>query len=354
MGGNALKKVNTIRIDPINYQRIKIIIMDKLKALGFVVSDIIEAPGKESYGDLDLLYWKDDLGSSNSHGKSGTDIKKIIKDTFNPNEMVSNGEVLSWDFENFQIDLIKCSSLEQMTYAQFYFSYGDLGSILGRFCNYHGLKIGHRGFWINVYECTIYNDKPLDVTRNFGEILLTSSPKETCEFLGLEYSKWLEGFQNLESIFNWIIKSKYFVAKIYQELNADHMRRAKIRPMYMKFLEFVGMNPLKNNDKPKPTLSKIRFNMQPEAIKYFNKENELLKIKKQIEFNQVVRTKFSGKKLLEKGIEGKKIGIILTALEEYVDINYKKTFDEWVYHTDQKEIDFIVEGLIGQNYGDNI
>jgi hypothetical protein len=80
MGGNALKKVNTIRIDPINYQRIKAIIMDKLKALGFVVSDIIEAPGKESYGDLDLLYWKNDLSSGNPQGEPCTDIKKIKND----------------------------------------------------------------------------------------------------------------------------------------------------------------------------------------------------------------------------------------------------------------------------------
>lgn len=316
--------------------------MDKLKSLNFVVSDIIEVPNKESYGDLDLLYWKDDLGS-------GTDIKKVIKETFNPNEMVSNGEVLSWDFENFQIDLIKCSSLEQMAYAKFYFSYGDLGSILGRFCNYHGLKIGHRGFWIDVYECTIYNDKPLDVTRNIGEVLLTLSPEETCEFLGLNYYKWLDGFNNLESIFNWITESKYFVTKIYQELNGDHMKRAKIRPMYMKFVEYIGMNPLEINGKPE-----IRFNMQPEAIKHFKKEHEIEKIKERIEFNQVVRNKFSGKKLLEKGIEGKNIGIILKSLEDHIDKNYHMNFAQWVYHTDQEEIDLVVEKILYQFFVDSI
>jgi len=34
MGGNALKNVKTVRIDPDNYQRIKTIIMEQLKLIG--------------------------------------------------------------------------------------------------------------------------------------------------------------------------------------------------------------------------------------------------------------------------------------------------------------------------------
>jgi hypothetical protein len=46
MGGNALKNVKTVRIDPDNYQRIKTIIMEQLKLIGWVVSDIREVPVK--------------------------------------------------------------------------------------------------------------------------------------------------------------------------------------------------------------------------------------------------------------------------------------------------------------------
>lgn len=204
MGGNALKNVKTIRIDPINYHRIKTIIIDQLKSLGYIVSEIREVPGKESYGDMDLLWWHDPKVPSN--------IRKDVINIFKPNEIVTNGEVMSWDYENFQIDLIKCSSLQQMEFAKFYFSYGDLGAILGRFCNYHGVKIGHRGFWIDVYESTIYSEKQFDPTRNIGEVLLTIEPDKACEFLGLDYNVWSNGFGNLTEIFDWI-KFQIFCSK---------------------------------------------------------------------------------------------------------------------------------------------
>lgn len=169
MGGNALKTVKTSRIDQQSYFQLKLHIMEQLRKDGFVLTDIIEVPNKESYGDLDLLYFHPD----------NQDIKIKVIELFSPQEIVSNGDVLSFDFktetnEYFQIDLIKCNSINQINFARFYFSYGDLGSILGRFCNYHGVKIGHRGFWIDVYENTMYPDRPHDPTRNIGEILLTT------------------------------------------------------------------------------------------------------------------------------------------------------------------------------------
>ncbi len=341
MGGNALKNIQTKRIDPKTYQRIKLEITNKLTSNGFTINDIIEVPGKESYGDLDLLWWQDDMTTTN--------IKDIVKQLFNPQEMVLNGEVLSWDYENFQIDLIKCLSLEQMKFARFYFSYGDVGSILGRFCNYHGLKIGHRGFWIDVYECTLYPEKQLDPTRNVGEVLLTMEPEEACKYLGLDWNIWIKGFNTMVEIFDWIKTSKYFVVKIFGELNGEHMRRAKLRPMYMKFVEYIGMKPLEINGKPE-----IRYNLQQDAIKYFNKLNEIEKIKNKIEYNQIIKNKFCGKKLLEKGIEGKNIGVILKMLEDYINKNYQMKFTEWIYHTEQKEIDILVEHILYQFCVDSI
>lgn len=331
MGGNALKNVKTIRIDPANYQRIKTLIINQLKLLGYIVSDIIEIPGKESYGDLDLLYFKDDK----------YDIGKDITQLFNPQEIVTNGEVMSWDYENFQIDLIRCSSLEQMNFARFYFSYGDLGAILGRFCNYHGVKIGHRGFWVDVYECTLYPDRQLDPSRNLGEIQLTMDPIKACEFMGLDWSIYLKGFTNLEKIFNWIISSKYFVQKIFAELNGDHMKRAKLRPMYIKFIEFIGLNPLEVNGRPE-----IRHNIQKEAINFFNKQKELDEFKYKYEFNQVVRTKFSGKNLMERGYQGKQIGKILLTLEEYIEQTFNLKLNQWIYQTDINQINEVVDDIL--------
>ena len=87
MGGNALKNIKTVRINPDDYQRIKILVAEQLRKIGYIISEIKEAPGKESYGDLDLLWWR------NPNDKY--DIRKDVIQLFKPQEMVSNGEVLS-------------------------------------------------------------------------------------------------------------------------------------------------------------------------------------------------------------------------------------------------------------------
>jgi len=55
MGGNALKNTITERKNKSDYQRIKKEILEKLEK--YIKCDvIIEAPEKDSFGDLDILY----------------------------------------------------------------------------------------------------------------------------------------------------------------------------------------------------------------------------------------------------------------------------------------------------------
>lgn len=108
MGGHALKNTLTKRIDLSNYKRIKKYICQMLESEGYFISEIIETPGKESFGDLDLLYI--------TNSKLKQDIHQTISKLFNP-----NGNVCSFDIEEFQIDLIKCTSVNQMQIAKFYY-----------------------------------------------------------------------------------------------------------------------------------------------------------------------------------------------------------------------------------------
>lgn len=162
-----------------------------------------------------------------------------------------------------------------------------------------------------------------------------------CEFLGLDFVTYSNGFNNLEDIFKWIINSKYFVKYIFAELNRDHMTRAKKRLMYMKFLEYIGLNPLKVNGKPE-----IRFNIQKQALEYFNKQSILNEIKDRFEFNQVVKSKFSGKNLMERGYQGKQVGEILKCLKNYVEQTFHKNVNQWIYETELDIINQVIEDHI--------
>ena len=134
MGGNALQRVKTYRKPLVEYNQIKTELLKKLADNGIKAEVVIEFPGKLDFGDIDILV-------DNCHN---VDIREI----FNPNEIVRNGDVISFDYclsgstELIQVDFIKIPNIDM---AQFYFVYGDIGGILGRITNSIGLKFGHLG-----------------------------------------------------------------------------------------------------------------------------------------------------------------------------------------------------------------
>lgn len=333
MGGNALKNTIIKRIDIDNYQRIKKYIISQLESNGFTTSEILEIPEKNSFGDLDLLYLNKE--------KDTNDINQCIIKLFKPNEIVSNGDVLSFDFEQFQIDLIKCSSLEQMQFAKFYFSYGDVGGIIGRICSSYGLKFGHNGLFAVLYENTIYPEKEFDVKNTTQQILLSNKMCDVCDFLGLDWLYYSKGFNNLNDIFDWIIKSKYFNIKLFSTFNSDHIKRLKIRPMYINFIDYIGIN--KNN-----IYRGFEFtcNIQPEAIAYFNKIELVENVKKELEIKKIVQNKFNGKYLIERGYDGKQTGIILNEMKKHIDKEYQISWEQWIYNSDIDMIYKLLDGII--------
>ena len=108
MGGNALKNTKTRRYQADEYFALAKEVRDKLlwgyrgwegKGFGRVNQvEVIEAyRSKESFGDMDVLYTT----------LSGDSVDaNFIQDTFSPNEIVRNGNVISFDYKELQIDLI--------------------------------------------------------------------------------------------------------------------------------------------------------------------------------------------------------------------------------------------------------
>ncbi|GAF99140.1 unnamed protein product, partial [marine sediment metagenome] len=64
-----------------------------------------------------------------------------------------------------------------------------------------------------------------------------------------DYEKYLEGFDEVEDIFQYVIDSKYFNPKIfeYEQLNHQNRTRNKKRKNYELFLQYVKDNPKGKN-----------------------------------------------------------------------------------------------------------
>ena len=308
MGGNALKNINCIRININLYNTIKNNIISKLSFYNNFIS-IIEMPGKESFGDLDLMYeYKDNIN-----------IRNIVNELFSPKEIVSNGDVLSFSYkineiDYFQIDLIKVMNIDM---GQFFYGYGGCGLIIGNILKKNNLTFGQNGLWIN-YE-------------NY-KIILSDNAQEICNFIQLDYNKWKNGFNNKKELFDWIIKCKYFNKDYFNPEKFNHQCK-KIYEKRIYFKQFVDyiLNSEQITSEQITSEQITPEQITPEQITpiklsildyiiIFNKQNEKDNIDNIIYLHKLYQEKFNGRMFIEY-IDATKINEYKNKFKKYISIN---------------------------------
>ena len=310
MGGRALK--NTITTRKTTEQFIKIgkklvpILKDKLNTDVFITKYY---HSKETHGDMDILIKID----QNFHNK-GLDLRKIIIDTFNPNETHSNGSVISFDFEEFQIDLIPIKE-SIWDIAKIWFSYDPISNLTGKVAHKFGLKNGWNGL---VYPFRNFNGK---LSK---DITLSKDPKEIFEFLGYDYNRYLKGFDTMEEIFEFIISSKFFDHRNFLMENLNHIdrKRNKKRKSYQEFLKYISDNNIdKSYDFKKDKSEYIDFiDENFPNIKIKEKIKDFEKTDKE---NQLLNERFNGRLIMScfPDLKGKNLGDSIT--------NFRNQFDDF-------------------------
>lgn len=341
MGGKAIKKVIVSRIKLDNYNLIKKDIFNKLSEY-IKLNFLREVPNKIDFGDLDIIY----------KANEKIDLRKLIIDIYNPEEIVINGTVMSISYyfksldEYYQVDFIKCQNLE-MSY--FFFSYGDVGGIIGTITKFYGISFGE-GLFCNISKETIelHHKNDMENFCNF-KIELITDPKEICTYLNLDYEKWCVGFESKEEIFNWIISSSWFHKDIFINLNHHRNHQKNTRPLYKEFNDYIfdESRLLSNNELKKE-------NKQFEAIVYFNKIKLLDNFIIQHKIDNERKNKFNGRKFMKYGYEGKNIGNIMNQFKKYIqgnnneDIfnNNEDIFNNWLDTNNEIFIDNEINNFI--------
>lgn len=345
MGGKALKKVNVIRLEKSEYDKLKNKIYNILLPY-LKISFLYEVPDKMDFGDLDILY---DVNSLECN------LQDLIVKIFNPKEIVKNGSVLSFSYlidekKNiyFQIDLIQSNNIEM---DLFYFSYGDFGAILGKITKYYGLTFGNTGLWINLYKDTIIKyTNDINKISMLKRIDLTDNPEQICKYLCLDYKKWEKGFRNNNELYEYIKKCKYFNSHLFDcnISNHEYMRRYNERKIYREFVEYI------KDDKEEIPNS---INNQYEAIKYFHKINDLEKLIEKNILQNERKEKFNGhiiqeyikssnfQKNTNKIGENKELGIFMMNFKNDIlkNGNLYNTFDDYI---DKNEKEIIKKDII--------
>lgn len=296
MGGNALKNTPTRRYERQEYFALANKSVQTVEGHWKVVdaTDIVAYATKESFGDLDILYSTvDDVP---------LDIEDV-KTLFQPNEIVRNSDVMSFDVEEFQVDMIHTERV-YFDYASKYFAFNDLGNLIGRITKQFGLKHGHNGLLYPVRDGdTVYR-----------ELVVTANHDNTLKFVGLDPDVYNKGFDTLEDIFKFVISSPFFNPAFYKLENLNHVARIRDRKRatYNKFLEYIdGMTgdfwePVKKHDF---YLSHVYGAFPHITEEYRTAVNEIAS-------QRYVRSKFNGDLVKElTGLTDAKLGMFMRYLK---------------------------------------
>lgn len=328
MGGNALS-VPTRRYEKQEYLNILNEVRVKLSYLGIESEVPAWYTNKETFGDLDIL-----IKSSTIEG----DINEIIQEIFQPNEVYHNSHVKSFDFKEFQIDFILVGDDNWET-SILYFSFNDLGNFIGRISYQMGFRFGDYGLKL------VYRHE--DGGRKFSKIL-SKDPRKIYEFLGFDYDRYLERFDEVEDIFEFVVGSKYFNPRIfdYDQLNHQNKTRNKKRKNYELFLQYV-------KDYPDQKLIKYTFDDKDyyveKAEKFFDIEliSEIDRWKAIVEQQKKASAIFNGNVVMRHfPLRGKELGEAMKNFNDYFDsflpeasIDDKKTYrSRWILDNNLQSI----------------
>lgn len=308
MGGKALK-IETERKTTDEFNKIASVIIpiieNKLGVNTFIAKCF---HNKDTHGDMDIL-----IEITHEFYNKGINIVEFIKTTFNPTDINSNNSVVSFDYDNFQIDIITISE-SNWDIAKVWYSYDPIANLLGKTAHKFNTKHGTHGLTMPFRN---FNG------RQSHNITLSKDPNEIFSFLGYDYNEFLNGFDNLEDTFNYVINGRYFdhTTFLYENLrHIDRKRNAK-RSSYNKFLEFINNNDIKTTYRFKPKEEYLN-----DIADFFPEANLLEKIevlRKKDNQNQTLATKFNGKLVMANypNLKSKMLGDAM--------LKFKENLGEW-------------------------
>lgn len=223
MGGNAIKTVPIRRYQAEEYFALENEVRKKFQDHFHTNAySILAYRNKESFGDMDILVQAEHL--------TPRWVESVVA-LFDSKEHHKNGNVLSFEYKEFQIDLIVTPLTELVSSAQ-YFAYNDLGNLIGRVAHSMGLKLGHDALTYKFMGAERYVFKEIKLLDDWEDIL---------PVLGYSYERYAEGFDSLESIFEFVVSSPFFNKAIYALENRNHAARTRDskRKTYMEFLDWL-------------------------------------------------------------------------------------------------------------------
>lgn len=300
MGGALLKEYTRRHSASEYFQKTEELVKEIAWAdsdLKFLNMEVIKAyRNKESFGDADIVY--------STYDDKPFSVAELDKE-FSPQKIVKNGEVISFDYKNLQVDMIHAEK-SYFDYAKQYFSWNDFGNFSGKLARYFGLSHGHKGLYLPIRD---NNDNLVE------SVLVSLDHDKFLEFVGLDVETFRAGFDTMEDVYRYVQSSPYFSTDSYklENISAIGRVRDRKRESYRNFLKFnesyTGTNAEKVADK---TI------FLPLIFKSFpGTEERFAAAMKNMLFKRELRNKFNGDIVsLLTGLNDKTLGQFMSHLRK--------------------------------------
>lgn len=292
-----------------------------LMAGGWEVRLIPSYRNKQEFGDIDLL----------ASGEG--DIIEAVREMRGYRDHHQNGDCLSFLKKDVQVDIITVPR-DEMEITLSYFSWNDLGNLMGRIARRMGFRYGHRGLFSEV------KDRSGNVVE---KVRLSRHPEAIFSFLGCDFQRWTKGFDEIHDVFGFISSSAFFSKDCFRLLNLNHgtRMRNKKRAGYAAFLNWLEEGPLREFD----FNSVAEGEWRSRAGEFFG--NGWIKtegaILRRLKEEAIRREKFNGKVVGEiTGLSGVELGIAIRSFR----VKLGDLFLTWVDACSSEEIREVYESGI--------
>lgn len=281
-----------------------------LKNFNFKYRTIDFVREKESHGDLDILVEIDNKENINKFYQHLIDHEILCEKTSTTS--------ISILLLTFQFDIIFIEK-ECIEYAYNYFSWNDLGNLIGKLSRKLGLKHGFTGLTYLQYG---END-----THLLHEHIVSLDYNVILNLLELDIEHFKKGFDTYFEMFEWLSKSPYFDPNLYNysSLNNKNRVRDHKRKIYRLFLEWLEdkefSEPIRIHDQTQYVLDSF-----PEILQEYNLANE------RFNKNLLLKEKFNGLLIAQW------TGLLRTELSAFINEFLKVNPKDTLYNLTEDQI----------------
>ncbi|KAG9245033.1 hypothetical protein BJ878DRAFT_503433 [Calycina marina] len=172
----------------------------------------IEAPGKQDYGDIDIVV-NEPLKAEVDPGRNPIDTISNICEVLNTKYYISASGITNFAIPYpelvdtyIQVDIHIAPTKKAFDWELFHQSHGDLWNLVGSTIRQFGLTVNNNGMFLRIPEIEALN-------RKRAMIFLTDDSKMILKFLDMSTVRWSTPFDNQQDLFQYAATCRMFSVK---------------------------------------------------------------------------------------------------------------------------------------------